>query len=459
MPHAIVPPSEPGREVVVGASLSGLFAAAATASAGRRVTVLERDETLAGAGPRPGVPQGRQPHVLLHRGLLAADELVPGLEQALEAAGAVRVDTGSFPWFGPLGWQPTWIPTYDVLSLTRPLLEQVVRERVLARPDVELVSGVRVHGLERDEDGWRVLGRRGGEEVAVAAGLVVDASGRSSRMPRWLADLGCTVREPEVLDAALGYACQLFRRPDGQPVRTGVVIAATPEVPRGALGLPVEGGGWLVSGGGYAEHRPSREGDLRDYLARLRDPALAEVTAGLEPVGDVAVHRQTGNRRHRYGQDRDWPDGLLVVGDALCAFNPVYGQGITVGACQALVLRNALRGRRAAGTRVLQRRLAAVAAVPWSVATTEDVRYLPGVSQGPVQRLLTAWTTELAELVRQGDRRAMQTLGGVYHLMVPPVRLFSPGLVAAVLRRRVSRRSTPAPRPPVLAELVVPAVR
>lgn len=445
-----------GSVLVIGASLSGLLAAAAAAEAGRSVTVVERDALDGGSAPRSGVPQGRQNHVLLHRGLLAAEELVPGLEQALEAAGAVRVNTGELPWYGPFGWQPTDVRSYDVLSVTRPLLEQLVRERVLARPEVRLVGGVRVSGLRRGETGW-LLSTADGRELA--AEVVVDASGRGSRMPHWLSQLGCTVVEPEVLDASLGYACQTFQARSGSAPRVGVVVSATPDHPRSGLGLPVEDGRWLVSAAGYGEHRPDRQPDLRPYLATLRDPALAEITAGLEPVDEVAVHRQTANRRHHYGEASDWPDGLLVVGDALCSFNPIYGQGITVGACQALVLRDGLRRRGRLDTRRLQRRFARVGDLPWSVATTEDVRYLPDHTPTRGQRLLTVWSTELGLLAQHGNRRALETFGRVYHLTASPALLAHPALVGSVLRRRLTRRSSPPPRPAVLTELVGQPVR
>jgi len=439
--------------VVVGASLSGLLAAAAAAQAGCSVILMERDVLPPVPEPRRGVPQGRQSHVLLHRGLLAAEELVPGLEQAMLAAGAVRVDTGTLPWFGPYGWQPTWIPSYDVLSLTRPLLEHLVRERVLGLPGVELREGVRVRGLRRRGKRWLVAGVDGTE---VGADLVVDASGRGSRMPQWLTELGYPVQEPEVVDAALGYACRLYRRLDGRPFPTGVVVLPSPQEPRGMVALPVEDGGWLVVASGYGDQRPGRDTDLGAFAATLREPVLAEILRGLEPAGDAALYRQTANRRHRFGTARNWPDGLLVVGDALCAFNPIYGQGITVGACQALVLRRALARARGRGTRRLQRRLSAVADLPWAVASGEDQHYLPTAGPAPRSRRLTdGWVGQVAVLVVEGDRRASQALGRVYHLMGSPRELLHPALVLAVARRRLQRRQLrPLARPAVLDDLV-----
>ena len=447
------PPSRPRDVVVVGASLAGLFAAAAAAEAGCTVTLLDRDRLSDVHGPRRGVPQGRQAHVLLHRGLLAADRLVPGLEQAMLDAGAVRVNTGELPWYGPYGWQPTWIRSYDVLSLTRPRLEQLVRERVLARPEIQLREGLTVEGLRREGDRWLLLGV---EDPPLGADLVVDASGRGSRLPHWLAALGHAVPEPEVVAAELGYACQLHRRPDGAPLPTGLVVQSSPELPRGAIGLPVEDGGWLLGTSGYGQHRPGRETDLRAFVASLRDPAMAEVVAGLEPVGEPAVSRQTANRRYRYGDSTDWPEGLLVVGDALCAFNPIYGQGMTVAATQALLLAEALRARRPVRSRTLQRRLGAVADLPWQVATGEDRHYLPGLERPPLgRRLGDAWVAQVGLLLLEGDRRAAQTFGAVYHLMASPRALVHPALVLAVARRLLRRRGpAPLPRPAVLDELL-----
>jgi hypothetical protein len=193
---------------------------------------------------------------------------------------------------------------------------------------------------------------------------------------------------------------------------------------------------------------------LVDFLGSLRDPVLAELVAGLEPVGEPAVHRQTGNHRHGYGRRRDWPAGLLVVGDALCAFNPLYGQGITVAAIQAGLLADALRRRRGWDTRRVQRRFRDVTELPWTIATGEDRRHLGTSGPSPLsRRVVDAWSLEVGHLLMAGDRRATTTFNRIYHLMGSPRELLHPALFLAAARRPRRVAAAPPPRPPELQAL------
>ena len=455
------------RVVVIGASLAGLLTAAAATAGGAQTTIVERDLLPFKPSSRKGVPQDRQAHVLLHRGLLAAEELLPGLRQDLARHGAVRFDSGSIISFGEYGWLPTWIPAYELVSATRPLLEHLVRERVRRLSELTIHDGLRVSELAQSEDGWRLVCAATGpagepaKTTIIEADVVVDASGRGSRLPYWLAELGCPVEEPETVDARLGYACQTYRAVRPIPVNVPVVVGATPETGRGAMAIPVEGQQWLVIAGGYGDRRPGRDlAGLERFLAELPDPSISDLVRLLEPVGEPAVHRQTGNRRHHYGKARGWPRGLLVVGDAYCAFNPVYGQGITVAACQAVLLRDALR-RAATGSRLhsldtrrLQLELASVADLPWEVATGEDRRQpSSGAQRSPTQQLLGRWSAELATLAAHGDPAAYRTFADVYHLMAPPWELFRPALFLAAARARLRGLPPPVPRPRVLDRL------
>jgi flavin-dependent dehydrogenase len=444
--------------VIIGASLAGLFAAAAAATAGARTMIIERDVLPDQPVPRKGVPQGRQPHVLLHRGLLAAEELVPGIRGDLLSHGAVPIDTGTIAWLGEYGWLPTWIPAYQTVSATRPLLEHLVRQLVCDLDGVTIREGVRATDLRRNARHWQVVCE---EATVVQADLVIDASGRGSRLPHWLGELGIPVTEPLTIDAHLGYACRTYRCIGKPPIDIAVVIAATPQTGRGALAIPVEDGQWLIIAGGYGDRRPSRVvEEFDEFLATLPDPAIFDLTRHLEPVSDIAIHRQTGNRRNRYGKSRAWPAGLLAVGDAYCAFNPVYGQGITVAACQALLIRDALKhDRTPAGhgpveTRRLQRRIGAAADLPWTVATTEDLRHPSSTgSQSRLQRLVGLWTAELARLAAHGDRGAFLAFARLYHLMASPAMLFNPAVIFSACRAAVRGMPEVNPRPRALNAL------
>ena len=145
--------------------------------------------------------------MFLHRGLLAAEELLPGLRQDILDAGAIRFDTGDLAWLGQFGWNTRQVNVFHVLSTSRPLLEVLVRRRVAALSGVEIRATTEVVGLARPEGGWQVHVRQGSP---IDADLVIDASGRASRLPKWLAGLGhADVRTTEI-DARIGYATRVY---------------------------------------------------------------------------------------------------------------------------------------------------------------------------------------------------------------------------------------------------------
>ena len=202
---------------------------------------------------------------------------------------------------------------------------------------------------------------------------------------------------------------------------------------------------------GLAATRPHFD----SFLATLPDPALSQLVDRLEPDGDVAVHRQTGNQRRAYGRHGAWPQGLLVVGDALCAFNPIYGQGISVAACQAEVLEKAITHLRSArSTRHWQAQMTKVTDFPWAVSTSEDLRY-PSASgrQNLLQRMTGRWTARMSRLAVGGNTACLRAFADAYHLMGSPAGMFSPRVAVAVLGSMIRGFPAPAPRPPVLAEL------
>jgi len=442
--------------------MAGLLSAAAASQAGHAVTVLERDDLetadeVADGGavalPRRGVPQGHHSHALLHAGLAAMEDLLPGLRQEIRDAGGVPFDTGDVAWLSPQGWSATGRPAYEVLGATRPLVEAVVRRRVCSMPGVRLRSGVTVTGVRSDaaEGRWLVRLANGTD---LASDVVLDASGRGSRLGSWLSSLGVGPADATVVDPGVGYASRLYRLPpDALGPYAGVVVQPGPDSPVGGWALPVENGRWILAAQGFGVGRPGRdEASMLALFERVPDPVLADLMRAGEPAGDVHTYRRAGNVRHHYERLSDWPDGLLPVGDALCAFNPVYGQGISVGARQALLLRDALddvdvRSSAASGRDAL-RRLQQAADLAWSLSTGAD-RSFPAASDGrqrPLERALGWWATQVGELSTHGDDGAQRALSRLYHLVGSPAELLAPAVALAVLRGRLVGLPPAVPR-------------
>ncbi|WP_157874016.1 NAD(P)/FAD-dependent oxidoreductase [Kineococcus radiotolerans] len=448
------PHPKPLSTSVIGASLAGLFAAAAAANAGHQVTIIERDGIPTTPQARRGVPQSEQTHILLHRGLLSAEHLLPGLHDELIQRGAPEFKVGRMALLSADGWAPRGDYGYPLVCSSRTLLEHVIRKRVLALPNVRVLEQTRVQALHQDPSGaWTIQlqptdhSSSPGGEHSLAADLVIDASGRSSRLPTWLKGLGLPPVPTTTIDARVGYATRRFTSP--RPPGPGVLMLASARQSRGCIVSPVEDGYWQVTTVGRGEDRPSRDGEeFLEHLAKLPDPMALDMVKGMTPVSDVVVHRQTANVRHHYGKSRRWPAGLLVTGDALCALNPVYGSGITVAACQGLLLERSFmkaQGGRL-NTRRLQRGLARTADLPWTMATSQDRQLLTTPQRArPVEAVVGWWGSEVARLAGQGNDRAADVMQAVTHLMSHPIALFTPPLLLASLRSRLRPRRSQAP--------------
>jgi hypothetical protein len=394
------------RAVVVGASLAGLFAARALQESFDEVIVVDRDVPPAGPEPRRGVPQGRHPHGLLTRGLQAMDELFEGLGAELVAAGAIAGDIQQdLHWYLDGRLTAPARSGLVALAVSRPLLEHTVRRRV------EALSGVRIVA--------------GGEVVD----LVVDAGGRASRSPVWLPTLGYRAPAEEGVDVRVTYVSRHYRRNgDELDGRIGTACAAYPGFPYGGFVLAQDGDRFIGSLSGWlGEVPPTDDYGMALWAERLASTDLAAIIGGAEPIGDPVLMRYPRSLRRRYERLDDFPGGYLVIGDAICSFNPFYGQGMTVVALEAVLLRRLLA---AGGPDQLAARFFAGAAelvdAPWSIANGNDLR-LTG-TPGNVDDYLLRLRGRLPD-----DPLLATAFLRVTNLVDPPSRLLEPDIRERVL--------------------------
>lgn len=439
-------PSLPARTaVVLGGSHAGMLAARALAEFADRVVVVERDVLPEGPAPRKGLPQARHAHMLWSGGALAVEALVPGVTEALRAAGARRLPvTTDMVALSRQGWFRRWPESHHVLLAGRDLLDATIRTHVLADPRIEVLHGTQALGLEGTEaavTGVRVRGREDGDERVVGAGMVVDATGRGSSAAGWLTGLGLPTARHRKVDPGLAYASRLYLAPED--ARRGFPVVNVQSDPRdggpGRAGflLPIEDGRWIVTLSGTRGGEPSpATGDFERFAREdLRHPLIGELLERAEPLSEVSFTRATVNRRHYYERMPAWPDNFTVLGDALASFNPVYGHGMAAAAQSALILRDLTRrhGWAAPGlSRRVQKALARPVGAAWDLAIGQDVFYPGATPDGPTlrDRLVASYVDRLM-YTATGNGRIARRVTDVTSLERRSEVLLSPSVLLA----------------------------
>jgi 2-polyprenyl-6-methoxyphenol hydroxylase-like FAD-dependent oxidoreductase len=439
--------------VVLGASMGGMLAARVLADFYQTVTVVERDLLPDDPTNRRGVPQGRHVHALLRRGGQIIDELFPGILNELVAAGAPVLDDGDLSkiWMSVGGHQLIRVGTArDQQAMTmyvpsRPFLECHVRRRLRAVPNVTILSGLDAAEMTSSADrnrvtGVRVVNRDSGAEQELTADLVIDAMGRGAHTPNLLESLGYGRPIEDQIVMRTCYVSQPLRIPPGT-VEQLVAVGAAPGRPTGMFLVGYENDTWIFTVFGMVGHEPP--GDLSGMLSFAQEYTPAHVLAAVraaEPLGEVIRHRMPSSQWRRYDKMRRFPEGLLVCGDAICSFDPIYGQGMTVSALDAVALRDCLvRGRHDLARRYF-RAAAKSIAVAWRMGAGSDLAF-PEV-QGR-RSLSMRMTNRLADWVLtacESDAVVVEKFFRVNNLIDPPVRLMHPSFISRVAAVNLRRR-------------------
>ena len=454
----MVSSASPSRQqaVVIGGSIAGLLAARVLADHFAHVTIIERDQLPDEPIFRSGVPQARQVHVLLVRGQQLLEQYLPGFTAHLQKRQGhvvsftddMRLSAGDF-------WLPQFPGTIPFVSCSRSLLEWTVRQEVLRHTNITTMPLQEAIGLLATPDRTRITGvqvrARDGQApdasptTDVLADLVVDATGRHSLAPAWLQALGYAAPPTTHIDAHIGYATRVVRLPpDATRTWKGIYIMANPpQSLKGGVMTQLEGTtDWIVGlvgcGGTYP---PTDDAGFLEYVRDLVYPDIYDAIKDAEPLTPIYGYRDTSNLMHHYDQMRNFPESLVLVGDAVATFNPIYGQGMTTATLGAALLDKQLRRqstRSLAGLgRRFQRALAKEVAVPWQFSTSGDFR-VPGVTGGKPTFAINMLNSYLDRLywIMPKSRRAHLAFLNAINMSAPPTALFHPAILTRVLFAR-----------------------
>ena len=441
------------RAIVMGASMSGLLAARALAKHFTQVTIVERDILPPPGEPRKGVPQGRHAHVLLARGLALMEGFFPGLTQELVGKGAIAGDFSETAlWFSGGAYTQNYHSGLMGIQVSRPLLEGTIRQRLCALANVTILENHDATGLVTSSTadgknvrvtGVKVMDRAQAEPVekSLEADFVVDAGGRGSRSLAWLEDLGYPRPEEEHIKMSLSYTTRVFRRlAEHAQGHSPVVILPSDKNRRGAAMLAVEGDRWIVTLAGYLGDAapPDLEGFI-EFARSLDAPDCYNVIITAEPLGEASQYKYPASQRRLYEKLTRFPEGFLTCGDALCSFNPIYGQGMTTAASEAALLDDCLGAGLPGIAPRFFGRASRVLEAPWSIAAGSDLAY-PEVEgkRSPAMGLVGKYLNRLL-LASREDNVLNLAFQKVTNLMEPPASLFRPNIVMRVVFGNLKR--------------------
>jgi 2-polyprenyl-6-methoxyphenol hydroxylase-like FAD-dependent oxidoreductase len=447
--------------IVIGGSMGGLLTARVLSEYFQQVTIVERDVVSENCEPRKGVPQGQHVHVMFGGGVRVINRLFPGFFDDLAGKGSVACDFArDLCWYHGGVWKAR--PKSDLLSYwqSRPFLESNLLRRLKSDTGVRIVGKSGVIGLLANPDRTRITGvevrspEGEGKIEQLAADLVVDASGGGSQTPRWLEGLGYRRPDETAVEVNIGYASRVFEPSlDGsRDWRIMALYGTPPGSTRTGYIFPIEAGRWLVSTVGFLkDFPPDDDGSFLDFARSLELPDFYEAIKDAKPVTPVASFRFPANRWRRYDRLSRFPSGLLVIGDAISTFNPVYGQGMSACALEVEELRVLLERCRGNGAiphdlaEQFFRRAAKIIEIPWMLATQSDFLYPQTLGERPLySRPLNWYLTRVLQLC-SGNERIVKTFYEVLHFIKKPAALFHPLVLFPVLCRSIGYRGSYRP--------------
>ena len=432
------------RVVVLGGSVTGLFAASALAEAYREVIIVDRDELIGVTEARRGAPQARHINGLLVQGARVMEELFPDITAEMVADGCPLTDLS-----GTVLWYFNGKPLKQVragltnIAARRPLLEAHLRRRVQELKNVTFMERYDITGLVATADNSAVTGvkvqandRENAEEEVVSADLVVDATGRGSRTPVWLESMGYERVPEEGTKIGLGYTSRHYvLRTDTFGTNHSIIAVANPTLPRGAIFTKTDGGTVeLTAYGLLGDHPPTDPEGFNAFVKTLAAPQIHEMIIDADPLDDPVLYKYPTTLRRRYESMASLPDGLLIMGDAICTPNPIFAQAQTLAALEALALRDLLRQGKLPQPMEFQKEVGKIVDLAWEMTEGVNLSF-PGVEGNRTFKLkmMLGYMYRL-QIAATRDASITEAFMRSAGLVDTPDALMKPGLVRKVLK-------------------------
>lgn len=448
-----------GRAVVIGGSIAGMTAARVLSDHFAKVTIIERGEMADGLDFPKGVPQSRHPHIILIRGEQILEQHFPGIGQNLLDGGASRLNFGrDLKMRFPFGWLPNFETDLEATATSRRLLDYTVYRRTAQNPKISFITNSEVMSICTDDDNQRVIGvqihnRADGRVQDVPAELVVDASGRSSKAPQWLDQLGFTPPAEQAVNAFPGYATRLYEIPENfnKKWKTMYIMPSPPEVTRGAIIIPMEGNLWHVTLIGMnRDNPPTDEAGFMEFARTLVSADVYEALQSAKPASPIWGYRNASNRLRRFDKMEKHLEGFVALGDAVYALNPVYGQGMTLAAIASTLLDECLIEQAELGisndfagmAEKFQKRLTKEMAIPWQNATNEDMRWpeTEGKQELDVASKMIGSYFQMVLKAMPHNAKVTEKFFRVQHMISPPTIMMQPNILISVLKTNLALR-------------------
>jgi len=434
-----------GKAIVIGGSIAGLLAARVLSDYFKEIIMIEKDDYVEGDKVRNGVPQANHVHILLVKGREILQDFFPELEKDLVKKGANKIDfLNDSRYRLPSGWAPKFNSGIITFACTRTLLENTIRQQIQKITKIKIENGKYVTSLALETPNKVSLKTKDGKEIQ--GDLIIDCTGRNTKTPCWLEDIGFPKPQETKIDSFVRYATRRYIPSKNHRKWKMLVVLNKPTTnPRIGGIYPIEDGKWLV--GLYAigkNHPPADEKGFLEFTKNLESMELYDALKDATPDSEIHGYQVQGSRKYHYEEMLRWPENFIVLGDAVSVFNPYYGQGITSAALGAKALDYMLKNYKIEKgfTRKFQKRLAKTISLPWVLGTSEDMRWPTTLGKRPnmITRLVQNHAQKVLLLVPKSTL-ATKSFLQMMHMIKSPAILFHPIILLQLFANFIWKRN------------------